>query len=185
MKLINSFFCFCAVCSFLITLFLCADSLAFNSVNTSVELNKRLFTFLPQGWGFFSRSPREVEVCLFQYKNGKFVKMPNYQAAPWNFFGAGRNVTRLTYEYQDIILRLPKKELVSTKANFQSGVSGPVPQNIVDINNNFDDPRLLGQYLIVMQKIIPWSWISDLDKETIDAKIVRINVHEKPKSKPL
>ena len=37
-----------------------------NAVRLKINIQKTVFTFVPQGWAFFTRDPREAQIVLFK-----------------------------------------------------------------------------------------------------------------------
>lgn len=154
-----------------------ADMLDFNGVNMSLKVDKRVFCFFPQGWAFFTRSPREAQVYLLKKKDDKFVSENFYHSSYKNLFGLNRETTRINYELIDAYSNFSKEEFTSGFSNIQCDIIDSVPKKIHYVKNSFDNPRIQGEYIIVLQNLVPYPWIKNLKNEMMPSKSIRFYVY--------
>ncbi len=154
-----------------------ADSVEYNSFNIGVETDKKVFTFIPQGWAFFTRNPREAQVQLFKCNGDKYEKYTHYHSSYKNLFGLIRNSTRINYELTGIYSQIARDKFKDSESNIQTGYIKELPSDIVYVENKFDNPRVLGEYILVIQKLVPWNWSKNLEKEKMPCKIIRLKIY--------
>ena len=163
--------------SFILCLVNLSDLVGYNSVDLSVNPKRKLFSFLPQGWAFFTRSPRETQVYLLKKKNNEFIVENFYHSNVNNLFGIKRNVTRINYELISIYGSFKKTDFTDGYSNIQKNIVDKIPAKIHYVKNIFDDPFILGEYVIVLQKLVPYAWFPNINKEKMACKSIRFYVY--------
>ena len=121
----------------------------------SFEEKASLFSFVPQGWGFFTRDPREDELVLYEMKNDTIERFTKTNSSMSSFFGVSRknrliNVesNMLLPEIKDSLWKSMKgRELILDKTSYTD-----------TIINNFHPCNIKGDFFFVMQERIPWAW---------------------------
>lgn len=147
------------------------------NVYSSGSNTKGVFGLFPQGWAFFTRSPREAQIQLWKKDEaGRWREIPHYHAHYSNFFGASRHCTRLLAELSTIYQQVDAKAYIDCKSNYQVGRIDCEPEEVVTVDNPFDDPSLCGEYLILCQEIVPWAWAGSLQQIDMDGKAAKIRI---------
>lgn len=136
--------------------------------------NINLQYYLPEGWGFFTRTPREDNIYVYKYhKNGlSLFQHPN--ASPKYFFGLKKTSRSIGAEYGRILNNLnPKWTTFSGEKNIKK-ISDTI--KIHYFTNNEKNPMLEGDFILVAFKPIPWAWAKDFNHEFREGKMVKINI---------
>lgn len=118
------------------------------------NLNTNLQFFLPQGWGFFTRNPREEIVQVYEYieNHWELITIPN--SSPQRVFGISKKQRRIGLDLTFLLSELQDNEWHTTLGN-------PVENQyqISDtLKGNFE--FLNGPLLITKHNPIPWAWNS-------------------------
>lgn len=130
-----------------------------------------IITWFPQGWGFYSKSPRDSYFSLVDVKSGELAATwPNN--LPENYFGLKRYGRSQGIESGMISAQVPETSMEEcnedpTKCLKKSKVK-------IDVKNESPNPTICGDIGIVNQQPVPWAW----SKRKIDmpSKIARVNV---------
>jgi len=148
-----------------------------NPVKLKTELSQTAFTLLPQGWAFFTRSPREAQVLIYKSDYNKNFKEVNQRHSSYkNIFGLNRQASKMIAELQFIKKEINDTLYTKTEWNYQANNFGLIPTSVIDVKNQFKDPLLCGEYLLVFQKSIPWAWSKNIEKIKMPSKIIRIKI---------
>lgn len=152
------------------------SSLPFNPTRAKADVRKAVFTFLPQGWAFFTRSPREAQVVLYGVSDAELTPITHKHTSYSNFFGLSRRSTRIMYELQYFKQTIPDSAYINTEWNYQRDLYGDIPQESVVIENDYQDPVLCGEYLLVFQEQVPWAWLGSIDEIKMPAKAIKLSI---------
>ena len=152
-------------------------SVSENPVRLKNHFNFKMFSFIPQGWAFFTRSPREAQIILYEMqKDGNITKYPQKHSSYKNLFGLDRKASKVIAEIQGLKLKLHDSLFINSKWRFQIVHGGEFPQKIEEIQNEIHDPILCGEYLLVFQKPVPWAWSRSIKTIEMPAKIIRLKI---------
>lgn len=131
-------------------------SVPFNPVSYLASV-KSLRILVPEGWGFFTREPKEERIYLYKItEEGQLnLILPNYLSLK-NFFGASRNrrmfnieLSRLTQQLEDSMWTYCEKGLKNISLD-------RLKTHIVV--NTVQHPQMEGTYLLLRRRPIPWAW---------------------------
>lgn len=152
------------------------NTIPLNPVKVAIPFTKETFTFIPQGWAFFTRSPREAQVLLYNYSNDKLVPVDHQHASFNNALGLNRKSTQIMSELQIIKAGLPDSAFITTEWNFQRNIYGEIPEQEVLVKNNMFSQILCGEYVLVFQEIVPWAWSGSINDIEMPAKAIKLNI---------
>jgi len=75
---------------------------------------------MPQGWAFFTRSPRESQIQLLKIlPDGKLDKVNHYHAHYSNAFGTNRKTTMLLTQLSTVYKQIPDSLFKDSNCNIQ------------------------------------------------------------------
>ncbi|WP_242227340.1 SdpA family antimicrobial peptide system protein [Bacillus cereus group sp. BfR-BA-01315] len=135
----------------------------------SKKLN--MTTWFPQGWGFYSKSPRDSYFSLVDVKSGELAaEWPNN--LPKNYFGLKRFGRSQGIESGMISSKVPEISMQNCSEDPKNCLKKS--KVLMNIENDTPNPTICGDIGIVNQKPVPWAW----SKRKIDmpSKIARVNV---------
>ena len=146
-------------------------TLSQNVVPVSAEEKKVIRFFFPQGWGFFTRNPREAKYKLYQLDNNK-ARLVNFKiTSPKNIFGCSRKGNRISIELIRIQSQLPK---VEEWEESQLDVDAFAVQQDSFHSVGIDAEDILyiqpGKFIIQEYQITPWNWLKYPDNYTPEYK---------------
>jgi antimicrobial peptide system SdpA family protein len=149
----------------------------FSSFKEQVFMPKSLqinfATIFPEGWGFFTKNPREplIEVYRANKNNLSLVTLKNQSVE--NFFGLSRKIRVVGYESSRIVAQIPQK--FWTK-DIMSNL-GKLPKT-----KTFDymDKKLNhiknGLFLFIIYEPIPFAWSNSNQEENNPIKYIYVNI---------
>ncbi|MDK7375602.1 MULTISPECIES: SdpA family antimicrobial peptide system protein [Weeksella] len=141
------------------------------SLNNSVFNNSKMNALLPEGWAFFTRSPREEQVYIYTYKDLNKVSLKNTDIS--QFLG----IKRKNRFIQDKLGKIVSG--IESKYWFKYNTSKDI-EHILDSLNyitvSVEKPSLCGEYIIEVRRTMPWAYYkSELSKNIAqDRKLVRV-----------
>lgn len=131
-----------------------------------------MYKIFPQGWGFYSKSPRDMTFQIVNLENGELaVTWPNNRVE--NAFGLRRKGRAQGIEGGKIFSKIKKSDWISTK---EDPVEILKNSKAIKIKNDLPNPTVLGDIGIIYQEAVPWNW--SREKNVImPSKVVRLNVY--------
>lgn len=149
-----------------------------NPIKLPAEMSVQPNVWMPQGWKFFTRDPREEEISVFvRDAEGRWVSgLRGANASPRNFFGLSR-ATRA----QGIELGLLTTAAGTIKDAWQpcrDRLEACVERSqlVGEVTNITPDPTLCGEVGLTLQEPVPWNWSRSKRKVTMPSKAMRVNV---------
>lgn len=124
------------------------------------SLKRNVNFILPQGWGFFTRNPREAILEIYEIKkndNG-MVKILTKNTSWKNWFGLSRNNRFIGYEMSKLIGHIPKEAWINGVGFVENNI--PDTTFSIESKHSFKIFKPQTDYLIYQFKPIPIAWAS-------------------------
>ncbi len=133
---------------------------------------------MPQGWGFFTKSPREEQIVIYKYDDNinRYKLISQRHTSPQNLFGINRRASKIFQEFNMSIENYKYKiPYLDTVFNYQNTyhIENFNFKKIL-VKNPVQDPILCGNYVIVYQKTIPWAWSRKIKSSKYPCKFLKI-----------
>jgi antimicrobial peptide system SdpA family protein len=149
-----------------------------NPIEIASDMDYQVFKFVPQGWAFFTRNPREAQIIIYQIKNNNgLIAYPQKHSSYHNIFGLYRKSSKILTELQSIKIKIPDTLYTNSEWNYQTEEYSLLPKEIYSYDNEISEPFLCGEFLIVFQKSIPWAWSKSIKNIKMPSKMVRIKIN--------
>lgn len=130
----------------------------------------------PQGWGFFTRDPRQEKAILYTIKNGNVEKFTETNNLSKFYFGLSRKNRLISIEASIITSSL--RDVDSLWVDSEGGSSFILDQSIKTdtVVNKFKPCNIRGDFFIVKQERTPWAWSTSYDDIVMPYKYRKIHV---------
>ena len=143
--------------------------------NLPVKNSAYISTFMPQGWAFFTRSPREPQLYVYRIENNHISKVDIYNASVASLFGMRRTMLASRVEVGALISTVNKKEWKSyNKELSDSCLFDSIPVKIVE--NKTQAKSFCGEYLFQYQEPLPWAWNNVKRKVVLPSLLIRLKI---------
>lgn len=134
---------------------------------------KHFFTAIaPQGWGFFTRSPKDDNVDVYVVNKGDLSLLSYPNASYKNYLGCSRKSRTIGME---ISIVMEKLKNVSWDTVIVDRPQLQIPMMVHHVNPKFLNYLSKGEYLLVKKPITPWAWYGNkynfIPYETIHVQI--------------
>jgi antimicrobial peptide system SdpA family protein len=133
--------------------------LTFNPIQLPFAKQIRISLFIPQGWGFFTRDPREPRFTFFEKRNERWEPISNNVNAHWtNAFGWSRRSDAEDRKWYRIVEQANRKAnwvSCEKKKNLESCLKKTQP---IVVQNGKATSSWCGTLGVVSQKPVPWAW---------------------------
>ncbi|AZQ65653.1 SdpA family antimicrobial peptide system protein (plasmid) [Flammeovirga pectinis] len=140
-----------------------------NTIISDSIFKKNIASISPQGWGFFTKSPREELIYLY---NSNFERIDFNNSSPKNFFGIKRYSRALSREVS--ILASNVNDSVWTEGK---GIQIFIKEErIIDIKDDRIKHIKKGEYYLVKYNLPPWALSKVTSKDMIPYKICHIKM---------
>lgn len=134
----------------------------FTPLNIPKEYSQVIFNLSPQGWSFFTKSPRYNRLQVYKVVNDSTLERVTYQNfSSQNLYGfnrQGRQILNEAFNSLESVFGIDTL-WYSTKED-KSKVLNSLKRSFV-VNNKYKKPFLCGDYVFEMYEPIPWAWSSN------------------------
>jgi antimicrobial peptide system SdpA family protein len=132
--------------------------------------------FFPQGWGFFTKDPKEALLDIYQLENNSLnkIELKNFSSA--NYWGLSRKSRIEGYEVSMILSTVGKTKWKDT-VGLASSDKPYLPDSAITVKTNqpfkyFDN----GEYLFLLRKPIPYEWAGRNQEKFAPYSVVRVKL---------
>ena len=150
-------------------------AMPFNPLALPEEDDVAARSWLPQGWRFFTRDPREDQTLLYRLDEGRWVSAslgPNFRLR--NYLGLSRVGRSQAMEMAMLIWGLSKNTWHKCEEASSSCLSAY--ESPLKVTNKSPVPSLCGPIGIVLQEQIPWAWAGDHSDVIMPSRVLRLDV---------
>ena len=148
----------------------------FNPVRLPFETQLRSLMWIPEGWAFFTRDPREERLLTMRREaTGRWVtaaRGPNALAS--HAFGLSRRPRATGIETGLLIAEIPSPSWSDCKESVERCLERTAAVKVV--RNPSPDPQLCGSLGFALQKPVPWAWSRSSRKITMPSRVARMEV---------
>lgn len=140
-----------------------------------LQAREQLQMIAPQGWGFFTRSPREAYIQAYQgaETHDALIAMPPMR--PENLFGLSRRGRGQPIEMAHLVNPLPPEAWKECGPSIQDCFVGGRGAPAV-VRNHKKSPSLCGDIIFVQQAPVAWAYRDLIEGGTVAEKSVRLKV---------
>jgi len=173
MKLKFYFYAF--TIAYLVLIFVTADSsLGFNVIHLSKKTNEATFTIMPQGWGFFTRNPREPLIDMYKVTSTGLIKVTNPNSSLEYFFGFNRGMRFSSTQIGYFVEQVPER--LWLKFAFPNDFFN-MDETFFKLINDFSTPIHCGKYILTKTERVPWAWSQHLHEINMPQLLVGIEIN--------
>lgn len=148
----------------------------YNSTSYKV-LDKReaiiLRSFLPEGFGFFTRDPQEEFPVIFKEENDTLVLLTKPNSSISNFFGLKRNQRTIFAELGLIVQEIPTDDWSRCSTSLSKCLTSTTYKTF-EIRNKKNKPNLCGTYFVCTINPVPWAWRNSFKGSGIPQRFIRL-----------
>ena len=137
---------------------------------------KEIKNFTPQGWSFFTKSPKLEEVYLYKVDtiNQKIKKVILRNTQLSQLFGIRRDNRLIITKINKITSDIDKDFWVNNNENINVFLKDKTKYDKLNkISIATKKPSICGLYCVILKKPVPWSWINL--KVNMESKLILIN----------
>lgn len=130
----------------------------------------------PQGWAFFTKSARDVEVLPYRRTaNGTWTSLAlTPHSSPHNAFGLDRASRSQGIEISLLLNLAEKKEWQECEAGLADCLAAARAARKVE--NPSPEPTVCGRVALVQEKPVPWAWRDLVDERTTPERFLTLDV---------
>jgi antimicrobial peptide system SdpA family protein len=156
-------------------LYVVHSAMPYNPVALPFEQYFATRTWAPEGWGFFTRDPREERVSFFvRDARGNWTSAslaPHARAR--NVFGLNRKSRAQGIEAGMLLTTIPESDWTTCRQSAEACLAAaPV---VATMTNTSPQPTLCGEVGLLLRKPLPWAWTRSKSRLTMPARIARIH----------
>jgi antimicrobial peptide system SdpA family protein len=153
--------------------FIFKNSLGYNIQSSSYQKIIFLSKISPQGWGFFTKTPRDPNVHIFVVRDGKISKRILYQNfTSNNLLGFTRKNRMIAFEISQILMR-------SKNIQWQNYTKNISDLPIVKVFDNDLYYLRDNDFLLVKEEIPPYLWRNKIQNPDKLKKMLYVKCYTK------
>ncbi|PDY26976.1 SdpA family antimicrobial peptide system protein [Bacillus thuringiensis] len=151
------------------------SGLGSNPLSMNKDTNLIISSVLPQGWGFFSKDPRENQVGLYaEGKDSLEVLWPNMKAK--NVFGLYRKGRSQGVEMGTLTSKIKEQDWMECSEGNLQTCKKKADEKPIKLDNPVTYPLLCGGYYMTKEKPVPWNYYKYSDSAYKVTNIVKVDV---------
>jgi len=136
---------------------------------------QRVVAVTPQGWAFFTKSPRDPEDQWLVLAGGKWQRAAPLQSDPRNLFGLRKGRRAREIERGALLMKVKADAWTDCPQGLSACVkAGRV--RAVEVVNPSPYFRVCGRMLVVRQPPVPWAWSKSLSSVEMASRAVLLDV---------
>lgn len=139
---------------------------------------KLMSSFLPQGWGFFTRDPKEGITKAYRYDNEELFLVTINNGAAENAIGFSRNARFVGIDLLFLLGYVPDSVWHNGKGDFRSYIPSAADTVFVDKSIQYFPE---GEYILHRYEPIPFSWAGKGQENYRPFLVARVQVINKEK----
>jgi antimicrobial peptide system SdpA family protein len=131
-------------------------------------------TIFPEGWGFFTKNPRDELLEVYKIENGKLIFFNFSNHTKKNCFGLSRSSRVIGYEASIILSSISRDDWKKSQTRvIKNHISDSIIQVKTDKNFHY---ITRGEYLFKIFKPVPYAWAKLNQKSNNPFSVVKIKV---------
>jgi antimicrobial peptide system SdpA family protein len=151
-------------------------ALPFNPVTVPLEKKLRVKVFVPQGWKFFTKNPRDERInALAKNQHGSWISvLRGSNAGAANLFGIRRNSRAQSIELGLITSSFKEAQWTSCSERAEFCINKA--PTVASITNVSPSPTLCGEIAFVRDAPVPWAWSRAKRRVIMPSKFIKVNL---------
>lgn len=130
---------------------------------------------LPQGWGFFTKSPRDEEFYIYRRTaHGWQNAFDGPQATPRNFLGLSRATRAEGGELGLLTMGIDSKAFLTCRTSNRACIERQ--RRVIKVVNTQPNPFYCGEIALAYRKPVPWLWQYEFKGVSMPVRVLRMNV---------
>jgi antimicrobial peptide system SdpA family protein len=144
-----------------------------NPLRFTLTAKKNLIGIVPEGWGFFTRNPREARTAIYVKNKESWEKqsLNNFQYS--SIWGLDRKCRTIEMELNVIKKQVFENDWIecSEKEDLQSK---QLYIKSIHVKNSIPAGSISGEIILEKYEVAPWAWANDVKK--LSSRIVKLYV---------
>ena len=150
-------------------------SLPYNPIGSQYPDRIGVRAFVPEGWAFFTKNPREQQFMAYTKQAGEWrpaLSMP--VARPRNVFGLNRAARAQGVELGMLLHEVP--ESAWSACSEPDAACLRLPPLEAPIANEASAQTLCGEVGVIFREPVPWAWRRKVSPDEMPASVAKIRV---------
>lgn len=160
----------------LLGVYACHSALPYNPVELPFEKQIAVRSWLPQGWCFFTKDPRDDRMLVFRASgDGSLTPAIDSQTRwPRRAGGFDRRLRAVWIEAGLLFVAVSPNEWSECKEHPARCLEAMEPQRTMV--NTSPEPHLCGRVGLVRQRVLPWAWARARSRLEMPSKVLLLEV---------
>ena len=135
------------------------------------ELVNQIF---PQGWGFFTKNPRDLLLRIYKIENSKLTEIDISNQSFKNRFGCSRTSRMIGYEISKLAESV---KMTDWKQNLTGNIVDNINDKSIEVKSKYLFRHFTkGEYLLKLYKPIPYAWARFNQEKYNHFSVAKVNL---------
>jgi antimicrobial peptide system SdpA family protein len=137
-----------------------AVHIPYNPFTPSTSIKRTIMAIFPQGWSFFTKSPREEIFYVYTYDENdscRLTELDLNNSSKKNLFGIKRYARTSSAEIAYLVKKIPTEYWIRTKSGINS-INTDSLKPVFILNNTNSRLLCANEIIIEKKEPIPWAW---------------------------
>jgi antimicrobial peptide system SdpA family protein len=156
---------------------ICSILVFFSSLKEQVLISKNsqqtISNLLPQGWGFFTKNPRDPLLEVYKINKNKLEKITLLNFDSKSFYGFSRKARFIGFECSDVCDSFKK---IKWNDDVYSNVNKLKKGIVVKYKKKKLKYLKDGTYLFLTYRIVPYAWVKNGQQKFNPVSYIHVNI---------
>ncbi|TGE29607.1 SdpA family antimicrobial peptide system protein [Hymenobacter metallicola] len=155
-------------------------SVSVNATDTSFQERYLFSALLPEGWGFFTKSPRDEKKVLYKLEADKSLTLATYHNSDAdNLFGFSRRSRRTNLEFSRLMAQVQEKDWERYQHYTLRDLLrlDTIPSVQLKYSAGKYTQLTKGTYLVKAYTIVPWAWAQFPEHYTNPERYLKLTIN--------
>lgn len=159
----------------LLGLFVLTTTVVDHPLRGTLIQRRQVLSWTPQGWAFFTRSPREPVLRAYRFSGNEWRNALVSNASYRNVLGVSRRARATNTELHAIAARVPESRWFAC-AEALDTCAAEIAYDPMKIANPAPGPGLCGLLIIEQRPLVPWAWSASRDQVFMPGSVASVFV---------
>jgi antimicrobial peptide system SdpA family protein len=175
-KNVKAYFLLSLIISILFVKIVFTNSIGYNLLTNNSKWNREIQFLFPQGWAFFTKDPREEQTRFYKLSKNDLQELDFKNGSINSSFGISRKNRIMLIETAQIVNQIDNSLWVDLKSKEDLETYKDTTKSLEIINFVNKAEIENGDYVILKQRPVPWSWRENKDNLFMPAKAIKIKL---------
>lgn len=148
----------------LLGVFVLTGTVVESPLRAPAKQRQQIISWTPQGWAFFTRSPRTPVLRVYRRVEGAWRNASISNASYQNLFGVSRRARAINAELGAISVKIPRRGWTPCAESLSACAATVSLSEPTRVTNPSLHPELCGNLMLEQRPLVPWAWSASRER---------------------